>query len=78
MKKQDKYYKIWGEHVDIKHLILSILVNILSVSFALIITIGESFQIRLLLGLLFILVAAAANSLMFKPKRIIVKEEKAE
>lgn len=75
MKKQEKYYKVWGEHINIFHLLFSIIINIFGVVVAMVITRNNDYHIKLIVGLVFIVISSVINALLFKPKRIINKEE---
>lgn len=74
MKKQNAkvFIKMWGEHVSLIHLLVSIFVNIGLALISIYATTSLAREYRLMIGLAAITLALVVNSLLFKPKRNVV------
>ena len=72
--KTKDFVKMWGEHVSLFHLVISILINIGLVLVSIYATTTLAREYRLMIGLGAICLALIANSILFKPNRIVVSK----
>lgn len=72
-KNNQKFVKMWGEHVSLFHLIVSIVINVGLVLISIYLTTTLAREYRLMIGLGAITLALIINSILFKPKRNVEK-----
>ena len=72
--KSKDFVKMWGEHVSLLHLVISILINIGLVLISIYATTTLAREYRLMIGLGAICLALIVNSILFKPKRNVVSK----
>lgn len=65
------YYKMWGEHISFKQLLLAILVNVIFVVISIIATIKLQYQYKLIGGLMAMVIALVICAIFIRPKRNI-------
>lgn len=75
MKKPNTMVEIWGDVIEIKHLIISIIISSISTMCGYFLAPSNDRTKQLFFGLLGAVIGFVISTLLIKPKRIIVFEE---
>lgn len=76
-EKQGEYYDVWGDNIDLKELLISMLLSVIGTLGGYLIAPNEA-PMPLVFGLVGGIIAFIVSSIIFKPKRRITMEERGD